>query len=168
MSGGRIEVVQACLRAAGAAFCMPEYMISSDAANANYASTLVAGGPFVREAKARQGWFKPRFLQVVWKVLYYACESGRINASYSDLLARIDVQVEPPQVEIVNELEMAQVDQIDITSGVLSRQTRRQRRGLDDDQEVANLKQEPTAPPAQPTAGGAVPNPFLQLLTQPR
>ena len=36
-------IVQACLRSVGCRWNMPEYMISGDASNANYSSTLVSG-----------------------------------------------------------------------------------------------------------------------------
>ena len=42
-----VQIVQAGLRALGNRWDMPEYMISGDSSNANYASTLVSGAPFV-------------------------------------------------------------------------------------------------------------------------
>ena len=41
-------MLQAELRAIAARLVMPEFMFTSDASNANYASTMVAEGPAVR------------------------------------------------------------------------------------------------------------------------
>ncbi len=43
-----VAVLQAELRAIAARLVMPEFMLTSDASNANYSSTLVAEGPAVK------------------------------------------------------------------------------------------------------------------------
>src|SRR3972149_5047544 len=47
-----IEVLQALLRSIGRRWNMAEYLISGDASNSAYASTLVAEAPFVRAREA--------------------------------------------------------------------------------------------------------------------
>src|SRR5262249_3436716 len=63
-----IAIVQAGLRAISVRWGAPEYF-TGDASNANYASTLVSGAPFVRLVLDAQEFYKKVFLRVVWKVL---------------------------------------------------------------------------------------------------
>ena len=49
-----VAAIQAELRAAAAALGMPEYMLSGDASNANYSSTMVAEGPAVKTFEEMQ------------------------------------------------------------------------------------------------------------------
>ena len=47
-AGRYVAVLQAELRAVASRLVMPEFMLSSDASNANYSSTMVAEGPAVK------------------------------------------------------------------------------------------------------------------------
>ena len=135
-------VIQAALRAIGVRWNLAEFMISGDASNANYASILVAGSQPSRWFRRQQAFYKARFLRLVWRAVRNAIRHGLLPPEALDLC---EIQAEAPSPEIADDLKDAQVDQIDMTAGVLSRQTRRQRRGLDDEQERVNLKQEPPA-----------------------
>jgi len=144
---GFIEVAQAVLRLIGTRWNFPEYMISGDSSNANFASTLVSGAPFIRFVRRLQRFYKRRFLRLVRWALTVAIKEGRLPPETFRLIA---LQIEAPVPEIANELDMAKVDEIDIKNRVLSLQTRRQRRGLDNEQECANLKAEPPIPAPAP------------------
>ena len=50
-----VAVLQAELRAIAARLVMPEFMFTSDASNANYASTMVAEGPGDEDVRAAAG-----------------------------------------------------------------------------------------------------------------
>jgi len=147
-----ISTEQAVLRAVGAAWCMPEFMISGDASNNNYSSILVSGSPFVREIKTAQSFYKRRDLATMWTVIYYAHQAGRFKGyTYEEVMALVDVQCEAPTPEIANRLEEAQVKEIEHRNTVVSKQTWRQQSGYDNDQEVTNLHEEP--PTVQQVAG---------------
>src|SRR6185369_4253327 len=60
-------VGQYSLRRIGVRWNMPEYMISGDASNGNYSSTLVAESPFVKAREADQQFYKRHFLSILWK-----------------------------------------------------------------------------------------------------
>lgn len=143
------SIVQACLRAAGARWGMPEYMISGDSSNANYASTLVSGAPFVTAVECRQKTeFGPFFVRILWQALRNAARAGRFRLdghcySFRELSRLLDIEFTPPAVAIANEQEQANIDHQDIQARVLSLQTRRARRGLDTETERRNLKEEP-------------------------
>jgi hypothetical protein len=126
-------------------------MISSDASNANFASTLVAGGPFVIAVEAEQDVYRRYFLRVLWQAVGHACKCGRFQVNghvfdnFAELQKLVDINATPPQVAIANKKEEADIDSIDMQNNVLSIQTRRARRGLDNDQEDQNLAKKPLA-----------------------
>lgn len=150
-----VAIVQACLRSALSRWGMPEYF-SGDASNANYASTLVAGSPFVRIVKRLQAFYRRRFLRVVWRAVQVACAAGRLPWSFAEVNRLVDIQAEAPTPEIANQGEQNQVWSAQHQAGVLSTQTWRMKAGLDNETEQQNLKAEPAQQPGggMPGAGG--------------
>jgi len=63
--------------AAGVGF--PEFMVTSDASNANFASTLVAEGPGVMEFEDWQDFFADEYQVMYEKVIKTAIERGLVN-----------------------------------------------------------------------------------------
>lgn len=161
-AAAQVSVEAACLRALAARWGMPENMISSDASNNNFASILVAGAPFARLIRLAQGYFKRRFLLIIWEAVRVAAEAGRIvvdGVAYSAAKVGelVEIQAEAPAPELANSLQDAQVDAIDMQAGVLSKQTRAMRRGLDYEQEKVNVENDPVSQPAaQPQPGMAM------------
>ena len=138
------NIVQAALRSIGCRWNMPEYMISGDSSNANYSSTLVSGSPFVNAIECGQDDFGRLFLRWRWIAIRNACDAGLFGEiAFSDIMRMVDLHFTPPLVAVAKEAEQATIDHQDIAAGVMSLQTRRARRGLDDEQEVRNLKLEP-------------------------
>lgn len=130
-----VTVLQAELRAIAARLVMPEFMFTSDASNANYASTLVAEGPAVKMFERLQAALIADDCDVMWRVIETAVRAGRLP---EDIRRLVDILVTPPSVNVRNPLEEAHVDEIAFRHGVLSRQTWSQRLGLDYDQEQRN------------------------------
>ncbi len=73
-----VMVLQAELRAIAARLVMPEFMFTSDASNANYASTLVAEGPAIKMFERHQANLKSQDTEVMWKVIQNAVAAGRL------------------------------------------------------------------------------------------
>jgi hypothetical protein len=142
-----ISIVQACLRALGVRWNMPEYLISGDASNANYSSTLVSGSPFVLSIETEQDDYRRFFLRCLWIAIRHACFCGHVRAnghpvSFESVQRIVDVKATPPQVAIANKDEEARIDSQDIKDGVMSVQERRRRRGLDDSQMRREIAEE--------------------------
>lgn len=125
-----VGIVQAELRAVAALLVMPEYMLSSDASNANYSSTMVAESPAVRNFERLQSWFKGKFglglygpgrqVGVIGRVIRAAVEAGRLPPR---VLRTVTVKVEAPSLTTRDPLQEAQVRDIETRAGVLSPQT---------------------------------------------
>ncbi len=149
-----VEIMQASLRAIGVRWCAPEFIISGDASNANYASTLVAGGPFVRYCERRQARLARVFSRVLWRVLNHACEDGRIRVGYDELKRIVDLQITGPEVAISDRVGETTRREILVRGGVMSRKTWADKEGLDYEHEQANgaaVQQPPALGPPQPT-----------------
>ena len=123
-----VTVLQAELRAIASRLVMPEFMLSSDASNANYASTMVAEGPAVRMFERLQQEMMLDDLCVLRRVIKNAINAGRLPGEAQTM---IDVQSVPPLLAVRDRLDEARADKILLDSGVMSRQTMAMRYGLD-------------------------------------
>ncbi len=131
-----VMVLQAELRAVAARLVMPEFMFTSDASNANYASTLVAEGPAVKMFGRLQANLVGDDCEVLWRVIENAVASGRLPRDVRNI---VDIQVTPPSLNVRDQVRECQVEKIAYEKGVLSPQTWSLRLGLDYDQEQKNL-----------------------------
>jgi len=124
-----IEIAQAGLRYVGQRWTMPEYLISGDASNGNFSSTLVAEAPFTKSIEAKQSYYTRVYKGVFWRVLEIAVRAGRfvrlgIDSSEFRLLKRlIDIDITPPEVAVRNRLEDHQIRQGEYAAGFLSLET---------------------------------------------
>ncbi len=127
-----VEALQAELRAIAARLAMPEYMLSGDASNANYASTMVAEGPAVKmfeRLQAEMIWYDVKVLR---RALELAERAGRLPDGVSRM---VEIDAEAPTVMTRDRLKEAQADQILLTLGVVRPQTVAARHGFDFAQE---------------------------------
>lgn len=127
-----VAALQAELRAIAARLGMPEFMLSADASNANYASTMVAEGPAVKMFERLQSemiWYDYR---VLTRALEIAERAGRLPDGIHEM---VDIDAEAPIVLSRDRLREAQADQILLTMGVVSPQTVAARHGYNYEQE---------------------------------
>jgi hypothetical protein len=131
-AGRYVAVLQAELRAIASRLVMPEFMLTSDASNANYASTMVAEGPAVKMFDRLQHEMLEDDVELLHRVLRHAVECGRLLA---EALDRIDIRGIPPTLAVRDRLKDAQADQILVRNAAMSIQTMALRHGLDPEQE---------------------------------
>jgi len=120
--------IQAELRAIAARLCMPEYMLSGDASNANYSSSLVAEGPAVKMFERLQSETIWADAEIMRRVLLAAERAGRLPQG---LTGAVRIEAEAPLVQSRNRLTEAQADQLLLSMGVISRETVASRHGYD-------------------------------------
>ena len=92
-----VAVLQAELRAIAARLVMPEFMFTSDASNANYASTMVAEGPGDENVRAAAGEQIEQDRAVMWRVVDNAVAAGRLPHNVRDL---VEIQIIPPSLHV--------------------------------------------------------------------
>ncbi len=123
-----VQALQAELRAIAARLCMPEFMLSADASNANYASTMVAEGPAVKMFERLQTATIWADWRVIQRALVTAERAGRLPEGITD---QVEIDAEPPILMSRDRLKEAQADQILHGMGVVSRQSLASRHNLD-------------------------------------
>lgn len=150
-----VEVIADHLREIASLLVMPEFMLTSDASNANFASTMVAEGPAVKMFERLQDRQARRDLKVMWAVVECAVQCGRLPEEAMYLL---DIQAGKPTVQSRNSLAEAQVLEILTRIGLMSKKTAAGKVELDYEQERQNMESEPALPEgtAQPTASPAL------------
>jgi hypothetical protein len=140
----------------------PEF-ITGDAGNNNYASAAVAESPFVAAAIAEQAYYARRHKRIKWRALKIAAAAGRIP---EELLQRIDIAVETPNVLARDLLQQTTADEKDLDMGLVSPQTLAQRRGYDLTEEVEETKRAKAAGWVRSIPGAIAP-PVGPLLPAP-
>lgn len=133
-----VQILQAELRAIAARLTIPEFMLSSDASNANYSSTSVAEGPAVRNFERMQHELIKEDMKIVWRVVEDAVLRGALP---DDVGRRVSIQAIPPSLAVRDRLSEAQADEILMNAGVISPQTAAMRYGLDPNRERALQRQ---------------------------
>jgi hypothetical protein len=138
--GSIVELEQAVLRMIGSNWCMPEYMISADASNNNYASILKAGSPFSEFISSLQGEAADEDEELLWKVLRISHQSGKFAYGYSwaEVKGAIEIQVETPGSKADDPEESTRINDTLNQRGLLSDRTWAAREGLDYEQEMVN------------------------------
>jgi len=122
-----VTLLQAELRAIASRLVMPEFMLTSDASNANYASTLVAEGPAVKMFQRLQQEMIEADREVLERALRTAAEHGRLP---KNVLEALTIEAIPPSLCVRDRLREAQADAILFRCGALSREQLALRHGL--------------------------------------
>jgi len=131
--------------AAGAG--LPEFMLTADASNANFASTMVAEAPAVKFFQSEQEFFA-RELTRMWQwIMSEAVEQGLLPVDFFD---RIDIRWTFPQLVNRDRSKERLADVKLIESGVLSRAEVARRDGVDP--EVMQTERRAEAETAVPAA----------------
>jgi hypothetical protein len=136
-----IEVCAYLMRCIGIRWLMPEYMISGDASNANFASTLVSESPFVRARESDQRKFVNNTKRILWSAIKIAFDAGRFTGmvgSWQQLRACVELRVKAPQVasrdkaQLLEESITLYRERLISANDVLTDMNRESRPGWDD------------------------------------
>jgi hypothetical protein len=131
-----VPVLESQLRSIASRLVMPEFMLTSNAANANYGSTMVAEGPCVKMFE-REQWHQHSFdLQIYNRVVRMAIDRGELPDGIDK-----DICIHPgmPRLQVRDSLKDAQVSRIYLGMGILSPQTAAAQAELEFHQEEENI-----------------------------
>lgn len=144
-----VEVAQAMLRWIACQWSMPEFMISGDASNNNYSSSLVSEAPFVKNVQGLQFGFGSMWHDLLWRVIYNAARYGRFDrfgdeGSYYALKRLLKLHVTYPTIETRDRnLETTRLKTL-CDDGIISPKKRAAEEGYDYAEEQAQgAKQRP-------------------------
>ena len=135
----QVAGIQAELRAVASRTCMPEFMLTSDASNANYSSTMVAEGPAVKMFERLQGDMIDDDAEIIRLALEHAVASGVVPQQALD---QVEIVAEAPNVQTRDRLKEAQADQVLRNQRVMSKATLAARHGLVWKDEQENMEDE--------------------------
>lgn len=122
---GRLLLLSA---AAGAG--LPEFMLTSDASNGNYASTMVAEGPAVKMFQAQQHFFGREFSRLWRWIMSRGVETGVLPA---DFFERLTIEWCFPDLVNRDRPRERHVDTRMVQARILSRAEIARREGVDPD-----------------------------------
>jgi len=131
--------VEVTVAEVAAALGLAEYMVSADASNANFASTMVAEGPVVKTFEKAQSRMIEEDVEVMERVLQVAIAKSRLQ---EDILELIKIDAEPPLIVSRNRLQETQADEILARNKVMSLPTWAARAGLDGPTEQEQIEQQ--------------------------
>jgi capsid protein len=96
---------------------LPEYMLTADASNANYASTQVAERPVLRHFATWQTFFIGQWQKLFRMVLGEAVQLGLLSL---EEVQNVTLQITPPSLAVRDRVQEAQADAIYFDRGALS------------------------------------------------
>lgn len=132
-----LKILQSLLRSAGNRHNAPEWLSSADVSGANYASSLTAESPFLKNCNRLQSVYKRHFGRIIREAIITAAEAGELPIDVIDL---VDVIVTAPTVEARDRIAESSSNQAYVGMGIKSRQTIAQELGLDWEQEKRNIE----------------------------
>lgn len=155
------------LLSAAAGSGLPEFMLTSDASNANYASTMVAEGPAVKMFQSEQHFFSREFSRLWRWVMSNAVQAGELREDFFDM-----VQPKWCFPELVNRDRPRErtADVRLVRAGILSRAEIARRDGADPEVMRRELQREGAAKSdgGQSNTSGAQPSFEIPLDSLPR
>lgn len=142
-----VAALQASLRAAASSVQMPEFMLTADASNANYSSSMVSEGPAVRSFGRAQNFFAQGFLEILYRSVLWAMRSGRIpdplgsGATVSQLKELIEIRPIHPELKTKKNKEETDKRKVLRDDGILSPQQWALEEDLDYEEQQALIEQ---------------------------
>ena len=126
--GDAVSLGRMLLLAVAAGAGLPEFMLTSDASNANFASTMIAEGPAVKFFQSEQTFFAAEFSRLWGWILGDAVHAGMLP---EDFFEHVDVSWSFPQLVNRDRPRERMADVRLVESGVLSRSEVARRDGVD-------------------------------------
>lgn len=118
---------------------LPEFMLSADASNGNYASTLVAEGPAVRHFAAWQSYFIGQWQKLFGMVMNEAVRLGLLTTEEA---VRLELRIVPPALAVRDRYAEALADAVYFDRGAISLQELARRDRVDPEQMRREREQE--------------------------
>lgn len=144
-----IEVENAILQACASGLRLPEFMLSSNTNESNFAATLVSEAPFVKGMEAEQQKMVNEDLRILYQVLRWAAEKSIEGISQEDV-DNIVIEITPPAVSTRKRAEDFQINNTLHDKKIISSQTLAVSEGYEYESEQAQIATEtPVQAPTQ-------------------
>lgn len=137
--GDAVPLGRMLLLGVAAGVGLPEFMLTSDASNANYASTMVAEGPAVKLFQSEQQFFAREFTRLWRWVMEIAIELGYLPDNFFD---RIEPTWTFPQLVTRDRPRERSADAQLVELGILSKAEVARRDGVEPERMRAECEEE--------------------------
>lgn len=170
-NSNQIEVLVALLRACAAGMKVPEFMLTANVSEGNFASTLVSEGPFHKGMRYEQAQMMREDERILMQALRYAALKGIEDLSDDDIDAVV-LHIKPPRVQTRNREEDFTVNKELWDRGELSGKTLLAEEGKERESEQAQRQAELKAELALPVGSSLAttasqPGPVKKKKTDP-
>lgn len=152
-----IEVLVQLLRACASGMKLPEFMLTANVSEGNFASTLVSEGPFHKSMRFEQSLMVREDKRILMEALWYAALSGEHDLTVEDVQAVL-LEVKPPRVQTRNRQEDFDVNQKLWEDGLLSGKDHLAAEGHEYESQMAQIETERKEDPGPPLAVAAAPS----------
>jgi hypothetical protein len=139
-----IEVLVNLLRACASGMKLPEFMLTANVSEGNFASTLVSEGPFHKAMRFEQALMVSEDERILLQALKYAASRGVMDLTETDVDA-VRMHIKPPRVQTRNRKEDFEVNQVLYEAGELSGKDWLASEGYERDSQQAQIKIERSA-----------------------
>ena len=129
-------VSQEELRAAASRVIMPEYMVTADASNSAYASTLVAEGPAVKNFEKQQAQMMAWDMKLFDMLFQFKVDEGVLSEDDKEL---VNFAITPPRTQVRDRKADTEADEILVQNQAMSIQTMSERANLDPEEEAKRI-----------------------------
>ena len=149
-----IEVLVQLLRACASGMRLPEFMLTANVSEGNFASTLVSEGPFHKGMRFEQERMVEEDKRILMQALKYAASVGEHDLTAEDIDAVI-LHIKPPRVQTRNRKEDFEVNQKLWEDGLLSGKDFLASEGYEYESQhsqIANERENELPPPGQKAA----------------
>ena len=109
-ASNHIEVLLNLLRACASGLRVPEFMLTANVSEGNFASTLVSEGPFHKGMRYEQGLMIKEDLRILYQALRFAASKG-LNGLTDEDIDAVVLEIKPPRVQTRNRKEDFEVNQ---------------------------------------------------------
>ena len=140
-NSNHIDVLVQLLRAASAGMMLPEFMLTANVGEGNFASTLVSEGPFHKAMRREQNRLANEDLRLIWQALAWAAANGQDGLSAADLEAVV-IEAKPPRIQTRNRVEDFEIGKGLYELGLKSGKTLAAQEGDEFEQEQAQIQRE--------------------------
>ena len=140
-NSNHIETLVSLLRACSAGMKLPEFMLTANVSEGNFASTLVSEGPFHKSMRFEQSLMVQEDLRIIRQALWYAAASNDHDLTEADVNS-VTIEIKPPRVQTRNRQEDHEVMKDWWDRGIVANKTVLAPEGLESEAENAQRKSE--------------------------
>lgn len=134
-SNNAVLMLQASYQQLASFWGVPQWIVSADTGNTNFAASLTAESPFIKNIERRQSFYANNFKTLMKRVLAVELTEEEMR--------RIDIDVECQSAHVRDAKQETEQNQILHSNGIMSKRTWQLREELDPDMEDAQILTEP-------------------------